>query len=1115
MGSLAPGFDSPDTRSRREALDVRESFLVRAPAGSGKTELLIQRFLALLATVTAPESVLAITFTRKAAAEMQERILTTMQRARAGVPPESQHDRLSYDLALTALEQDRIKNWRLLEHPSRLRIQTIDSLCASIARQMPWLTRLGSPPSPTEDAGPLFIEAARRALAEIEHNESEGPALEALLMHLDNNVPRTVELIAGMLETRDQWLPLVASGPISRTDLERALCNTVHDGLSRAHSAIPAELWPELVELAAFAAANLETGSEFALWRGRDEPPGTHPDDRGLWVALAGLLMTHKGTLRQKVDRRHGFHPGCHEKARFTALLSTLGRDEQVREALVMVRALPPSGYTDGQWLVLKSLFRVLKLAVAHLKIIFREAGEADFCEIAEGARWALGHAEAPSDIALGLDARLQHLLVDEFQDTSVAQYDLLERIIAGWEPGDGRTLFLVGDPMQSIYRFRHAEVGLFLRASTTDIGPTRPRFLCLSANYRSVKPLVDWANGTFSAMFPAADDVASGAVRYGPAIPAYGKADEGAVTVHALRHGEDAEEAALVVRLIRREREFSPARSVAVLVRARSHLPQIVAALRRERIPFRAIDIDTLGDRTVVRDLLALTRAMLHPGDRPSWLAILRAPWCGLTLADLEALAGRERGAAIWDLLHRDLAGITPDGRRRAIRLRAVLENAFAERGRWPLRRWVEHTWTALGGPACLCSDDAAQDASDFLDLLERRSRAGEITDFDSLTREAGELHAKPDTSADASLQLLTIHKAKGLQFDTVIVPGLGRLPNRDKSKLLRFAEQPQPDGTVDRLVATIRETGVQSEPAYDYLQRLERQRDDHEAIRLLYVATSRARTRLHLIGQAVQYKNGEVYPKHGSFLEVLWPHLRPDERQQFVDCYGAAPNHTHAAASSPGVPLLRLPELWTPMPLPSAVTFRASRQVRVPEPTYEWVGDMLRHAGTVVHAALQRIAREGLEEFDAVRVRRERSLYRSALANLGVVPSEMDSAIGIVEEALVRTLSSPRGRWVLSAHQEDRCEYAVAGLLDGEIVHGTMDRTFLEDYGVRWIIDYKTSSHEGGSAEAFLNEQQRRYRPQLERYARLLASGGRPVRLGLYFPLLDGWREWEPGEE
>ncbi len=1072
MSSSAPFYAVPDGEARREALAVDRSFLVQAPAGSGKTELLIQRFLALLAAVQAPESVVAVTFTRKAASEMQGRVLDALGRADRGEAPETSHERVSYELALAALQQDRRMGWRLAEHPSRLRIQTIDALCASITRQVPWLARLGAQPGVTEDAEPLYLEAARRTLAQIEEDTPYRAALASVLLHLDNNVGRAARLIASMLNKRDQWLPLVAAGDVRREDLEGAMANAVAGGLTRVERLMTMDLRREVVDLAG----------------GQDASAETHPP----WLRLLETLLTGDGEWRRTVDKRQGFPSNSPEKARCLALLGRLRPHEELREALVSLRTLPPARYADGQWRVTHALFDVLKLAVAHLKLVFRERGEVDFCEVAERARGALGRMDAPSDLALGLDARIEHLLVDEFQDTSVAQFELVEMLTAGWEPGDGRTLFLVGDPMQSIYRFRKAEVGLFLKTAGGTVGRIAPHSLRLSANHRSVAGIVHWVNRAFARVFQAWDDIDAGAIAFSPFAAVLPAGVEEAVTVHALGRGEYAREADLVSRLVQETRAESPKGSIAILVRARTHLPWIVAALRRDGLPFQAIDIDPLGERPAVRDLAALTRAMLHLADSPAWLAILRAPWCGLTLADLHALVGlagrREGCSTAWDLLGGDLAALSPEGRERAGRLRRTMETAFAGRGRLPLRRWVERTWQALGGPACLSGENDLQDAEGYLDLVERHEAAGDLADSGGFREAIGKLYARPDSSADGRLQVLTIHKAKGLQFDTVIVPGLGRRPPREDSPLFLAAERPRPDGSVDRLIATIRETGSERDPLYSYLWGLEKKKSLHESGRLLYVAATRAVRRLHLIGHARRSADGALRPEGGSLLERLWPGLSEEERQRFERA------GEQAAGTVPprGVPLRRLPLTWTAPSLPAPEAAGDAR------PSYLWVGDQLRHVGTVVHAALEQIA-----------AGRTPGPYRSALANLGVVPAELDEAERRVEEAVRRTLASERGRWILAAHAEARCEHRIAGAVDGEIVRGTVDRTFIDADGARWIIDYKSSMHAGGSLDFFLDEEVRRYRPQLERYARLLAHEGRPIRMGLYFPLLDAWRE------
>jgi ATP-dependent helicase/nuclease subunit A len=405
--------------------------------------------------------------------------------------------------------------------------------------------------------------------------------------------------------------------------------------------------------------------------------------------------------------------------------------------------------------------------------------------------------------------------------------------LIAGWDGNDGRTLFVVGDPMQSIYRFRQAEVGLFLDTAAQGIGALQPEALVLRANYRSAQGIVEWVNRVFGVVFPARSDAHTGAVNYS-ASDATREERENPVVLHAFAERDSEREAQRVVELIRETYARNPTGTVAILVRARSHLPAIVQAIKRGGLSFRAVKIDDLGQRQVARDLLSLTRAMLHPGDRVAWLAVLRAPWCGLTLADLHTLAGSDPKALIYDLLRGELKGLSREGRVRAIRLRRVLAEAFEQRGRMALRVWVERTWRASGGEACLQSTAEVKDASDYFDLLEREQAGSDLRDFDGFAVSVDALKAQADPQADERLQVMTIHEAKGLQFDTVILPGLGRGSARDSTELFLYHEG---------LMAPIRESGGDHDPLYQYLREIDKKKSANELVRQLYVAATRAK--------------------------------------------------------------------------------------------------------------------------------------------------------------------------------------------------------------------------------------------------------------------------------
>ncbi|MGH8369631.1 MAG: UvrD-helicase domain-containing protein, partial [Gammaproteobacteria bacterium] len=638
-----------DQAIRARALDAEASFIVQAPAGSGKTELLTQRYLRLLAGVDAPEEIVAITFTRKAAGEMRSRIVKALEAAEQETPPQEPHRRHTWELARAARARDQQREWQLVAHPARLRIQTIDSLNAELTRQMPLLSGFGAQPAIAERPRPLYQEAARRTLSLLEQGDAaQSTAIETLLRQLDNDVPRVVTLLADMLPRRDQWLRHTGTGTDGdrRHELEQAFRHEIEHQLRTAIAAIPQRFHTELVELASHAGRFLVTqgkDSTLCACAGLNAFPSVEVAGLPVWKGMVEMLLTKTGSWRSAVDSRIGFEPKSDEKTRLLDLLVQLGGEESLRLSLQRTRALPEPKFEDGQWQMLDALLNLLPLSVAQLKVLFAERGEVDYAEVALSALSALGKADTPTDLALALDYRIRHLLVDEFQDTSFNQFLLLERLTAGWQSGDGRTLFVVGDPMQSIYRFREAEVGLFLRAQQYGIGNVSLTPLTLSVNFRSQRGVVDWINACFGRIFPAQADVASGAISYSPATAFDAETVQPAVKVHPAFEKDAEQEAGRVIELIRQAHQQQ--QKVAVLVRGRNHLTALVPRLRREGIRFRAMELERLGERPVVHDLVALTRALLHPGDRTAWLTLLRAPWCGLSLADLYALvAGNDR---------------------------------------------------------------------------------------------------------------------------------------------------------------------------------------------------------------------------------------------------------------------------------------------------------------------------------------------------------------------------------------------------------------------------------------------------------------------------------------
>ena len=1121
------GENIVDRSHRMAALDPTSSFIVQAPAGSGKTELLIQRYLTLLATVQFPESIIAVTFTRKAAGEMRHRVVEALRKAAEGPSPGRDHERQTWELSRRVLARDHEMGWHLIAHPSRLRIQTIDSLCGMLVGQMPWLSRMGAGASPEEKPEHLYREAARITMDLLRNDDSRGAAMERLLMHLDNNVGIVESLLTGMLHSRDHWLrhivPNMGSEDL-RPALQSAMRQIIADELEIVRALFPSELISETIAMANFAGQNL-AGLAVAAGRipavdiahcvGLSDIPGTGYENHNAWRGLAELLLTRDGSRRRKLDVNTGFppKPDCKaEKARCLALEFTA----QFITVLHGVRMLPPVEFSESQWEVLGALTELLPVAAAQLKVIFQREGKVDFTEVAHAASVALGTRDNPTDLAFSLDCRIEHLLVDEFQDTSQSQFELLEKLVSEWQPGDGRTLFLVGDPMQSIYGFREAEVALFLKARDHGVANVRLTPLELSVNFRSNAGIVNWVNTALGMAFPAKEDMFRGAVTYRNSVAFEAGAQSPAVAIHSSFDKEWVNEAETVVKIIRQSRLDNASGTIAVIVRSRTHLPAIVSALRASNEKFMAVEIDRLGTRSVVQDLLSLTAALLHLGDRKAWLSLLRAPWCGLTLADLQSVVGIDFQSAIWDLLNDEtrIAGISADGRARVDRVKPVLAFAIVQRGRLSLRRWVEATWLELGGPACLEDATGLEDAAAYLDLLEASASGMDLRDPEKFFDDVDGLFARPDAQSDGRLQLLTIHKAKGLEFDTVILPGLGRYSQSDAPRLLLWLEYIDRSNNARLLLAPIKQSGTDSDPTYAYVRKIRAAKAANESMRLLYVAATRARSQLHLLGHTeIDVETGTVKePDSRTLLRRFWPAASPAFENAAALRLRTMGEQTQALPlSHPGIPLRRLSAGWRPLPPPPDIEWKPASSISNPDEeasrghvTFEWATDLQRHVGIVVHAMLQNaVEGDGFETRSSTIV--------AALSSQGLSGDRLREGALRVEKALRATAVDPRGRWILRRHSEDQREYSLCGVVGGRARHFTLDRTFVDDAGIRWIIDYKTGSHEGGNLEAFLDNEQARYRPQLENYKWLMARlDSRPIRLGLYFPMLQAWREW-----
>lgn len=1138
-----------DGQARLTAIDPSQSFIVQAPAGSGKTALLTQRFLALLATVELPEQVVAMTFTKKAAAEMRERVLDALKLGLEALSEEQLEEERNNAvfqantriLARKVLARDQHQAWNLLQNPNRLRIRTIDSMNGYLVQNMPFLSRLGAQPSVNENNDELYIRAARETLRMEEAQESAA----VLLRLLNGRYIRAENLLVEMLKKRDQWMRLIL-GQDDRQELENALKTLVQTELELMVSQLlpVMSVLDPIPNLAEFAQQN--DAQDLDQLVQANWPLTSNLANLPAWRQLANMVLVGTGKdFRKTVTVRQGFPAGKGEnkehKDKMVGLLSELASfaNQQTLDAFARLKNLPDPHYSDEQWQALQQVIVLLRFAVANLKWVFKAQAKTDFIEIAQAADRALVDGDKPTDLALQLDYQLKHLLVDEFQDTSVAQFGLLKKLLAGWQPDDGRTLFIVGDPMQSIYRFREAEVGNFLQAWQGIGFPVQLNRINLTVNFRSSESLVKWFNDTFSEVFPKQNQLMLGAVKYEAATADKDKekADEGNQSVinHWALNRTPQQEADLMANLIEaRLTQISAEKTIAVLGRSRSHLVGLAHQLKQRSIPFRAVELESLAQRQEIQDAQALSRALWHAEDRAAWLALLRCPFIGLDLNDLYYLCGADKSrlyAPIATLIDQDLpAQLSVEGQQRIHQAWSVLKPALAQVGRVPFSRLVQQTWLQLGAASSLPTSIEQQNIQVFFNGLTQFDEQGfESKELDAWVEK---LYAEGDSDPRAQqVQLMTMHKSKGLQFDTVLLPSLARMSGRDGKSLVSWMEfsTDQGEGLV---LAPIDQKGSGASGLNQLIQQTEQQKQLYEDGRLLYVATTRAEQQLHLLA-SVKYTSKQhdddaaLKVQPNALLSSVWTQVE-SEFEALRDAEAERlKNEQQEDSRQPDIKVSRLKLADFDLK-----TYSQSRSIQPVGRQTEQILDQSdseihaqtdvgtsaleyelsvapRLVGILVHAVLEQIAQQGSEQWSFDRVEALAPHYQAWLLAQGLNDAETKLALERVMLSLQNSLNNSDVIWALSRDLEQATTELMLTSRFDQVENHVVDRTFI-DQGTRWIVDYKTSAQPSGDLDGFVQQQIELYRPQLERYGELFNQlENLPQRKVLYFTELDRWCE------
>ena len=1070
-----------DEAVRGRVILPQSNWILRAPAGSGKTTLLVTRYLELLSRVEKPEEILAITFTRKATAEMRERILACLKS-----PDSAQPERLA-EAARSARRKAIANRWEVVANPSRLKIQTIESFRRSLVEASPVEAQIAPGTELVENSHHFYEEAVERVLARLARGESHTAPVARLLALEQFNVGRVKRALVTLLAKRDQWRPAhegsSAHPPQWLIEKMQRLHAMLEEHLSPTDMAVLASTWTQCA----------------------GEDPWLIPRH---WRRVANLCLTGTGTLRKRLPK--DVHPAQAPVLR--QLLDSL-RDTDAN-ALKTARLLPDIKPNAREESRVKAIEASLALVQGALSELFAERGCIDLVELGFGATRSLGSDELPTDLIIALDYSIKHVLVDEFQDTSVTQADFLHSLIREWMPGEDRSLFAVGDPMQSIYGFREAEVGLFYLAEREGVG--RPidahhRTIALSAakletNFRSHPSLIEWVNQAFSPATDGGTDLATGRVAFEPAVPAQGQDDKSThlgAELHLFQspgqgQAELKQESKFIADTARSLLKAERQDQVAILLRNRTQAPILLSAIRDAGLEYQGTELDRLADEPAVRDMLTLARAIAAPRDRLANFSLLRSPAIGLSLAALHRLARRlDAGSPLISALTEERFTSTLSEAERVALERCLprLQAFRAQYQKQPPRPLLERAWITTGLDAAHGDRRAQKSLEALLALIE--SQGINWIDFEALQRVMGNLYA-PSIS-DSRLIVMTIHQAKGLEFDHVLVPFTSRSAKADEKPSMRWRHTPE------GLLAATRHDSKRDGSLYDWLEHEHKARMLAECERVLYVAVTRARKSLHLtatlgqdaisISQDKPTLTDSAAPRPDTLLAPIWHATRQQARLHPAKVVKPSTGEPAARTAT----LERLPQGWrwqpktrlTRIELDSAFRLMTdddrTSATRHSEP---WTPQAPIMVGNVVHEALRWLSEQASDASPQARIDALRPLLRRWLMRDAVGHRGLERMQAQVIRHLTRALAHRDGRWLLAPRASARSEASFAAFVDGRLLHLQVDRTFVED-GTRYIIDYKTARPRAKeSRTAFRARQLKEHEAQLARYARIFTE-------------------------
>jgi ATP-dependent helicase/nuclease subunit A len=870
----------PDEEQRKEALNKNASFVVVAPAGSGKTELLIKRFLTLLKDVGSIEQIVALTFTRKAAYEMRERIFKAIESAFKGESGENEESKNLISLAKEAIKNPKLKKEELLS-PNSYLVTTFHSFCEYVLKKYPQSELIPDFKIEDENEANLTTSLVAEELFDKAKREG-GDLMESLarrVFSLELKFDVFKSQIAVLLNNRDRILNVETVDKEKEEEIfDWILFNfgkNVYDFLKKREE--------EFIRTVHYL-------KEHNCFQGIEENiPEIKKEKLNQWGIISNVFLTKDGKVRKDFSgRTKGAFPKDFPQE-FKEFISSL--PEECAEELNILRNLSQKCNYEVDEDAIFDISKILKASCEILELHYGKE-KTDFTGLQLKTLNALEWQDkTPSRVLQSLNAQIQHILIDEAQDLSDSEYRILEKLTEGWSDNDGRTIFFVGDPKQSIYRFRKANVALFNQLIEKGFNREEEeklslKQLTLETNFRSEPHIIDFVNKTFSKIFQGYDFLDD--VKYD-----YFKHKEEAEKDFSLKYNENVSSINDIYLFCNKEKyldafveclkkvlkDKKDGESVGILFSTRTSFNPYREALIKNLIDVEMVEGNKLNEEPAIEHIFNLLKAILFKDVDLYTSGILFSPLFDFDIAKVNEIK-KEKGKNWFEKLTN--SNLIDENKRNV--LKEMADDFYLEKeGQNFIKHFKELDGFYLFSKYYGIKGIMAVKV--FLDYLKEIAHLSPTELIEKMESYLEENYAPADPLLSKSkVQAMTIHKAKGLEFDYVFFVGIEKRINKGENNepppfILERYKFNEDLNRFDFILIPYEK----EEFSYEVLNMLSQKREETERNRLYYVATTRAKKGLFLFGAKLTTKSAGFLGKLKEIYSLNEKEIPPFENVDF----------------------------------------------------------------------------------------------------------------------------------------------------------------------------------------------------------------------------------------